>query len=96
MIYASAKLKHAFYTYCNIEPLEMRAQLIVSKPRARELGNPNHPLNIVLPDREIIITGDTHSDAVASKSPTNSRIMQKMLDGEGPVQTGDSTERPAA
>jgi len=83
IVLASAKLKHAFYTYDNTDQLNQWTDLIVSKARARELENPNHPLNTVFPNRRIIITGDTHADAVASRSPTNSRIIQGMMDSDG-------------
>jgi hypothetical protein len=99
IVFASAKLKHAFYTYSNTEPLPQETDLIVSKARARELENPKHPLNVVFPNRRVIVTGDTHVDAVASKSPTNSRIIQGMMDGDtgGGSDNGDAArERSAA
>ncbi|MEO4040542.1 alpha/beta fold hydrolase [Hoeflea sp. CAU 1731] len=80
IILASAKLKHAFYSYANSTPLNQPVDIIVSKSREKELENRNHPLNTILPRQNRIISGENHTDAVASASPVNARIIQQMMD----------------
>jgi len=80
IILASAKLKHAFYSYANSTPLNQPVDIIVSKSREKELNNGDHPLNRILPRQNRIVSGENHTDAVASASPVNARIIQKMMD----------------
>lgn len=90
IIFASAKLKHAFYNYANSAPLDQPVDIIVSRSREKELANGNHPLNMILPRQKRIVSGENHTDAVASSSPVNARIIQKMMDestGADPPQS---------
>lgn len=77
--YASAKLQLAFRTY-RPEPYEGAVDLLVSRKTAEKMKNPAYPVSRVMPNRNVVICGDTHQDAVASDNSRNARLIQEMID----------------
>ncbi len=78
--YAAAKLKYALHNYMNDTPVSDHIDVIASRELQREVANPHHPLNKLLPNHKLIVTGQHHKDTVDPSLPRNAEIMQKLLD----------------
>ena len=76
-----AILKHAFRAYIP-KPSDFPTVLIGSDKLSRSLADPVHPLNRLLPNRRILVSGQNHHEAVSSE--LSARILQKLVDGEDP------------
>jgi acyl-coenzyme A synthetase/AMP-(fatty) acid ligase/acyl carrier protein len=79
VVVASAKLQLAFRTYVP-DSYYGPVDLIVSRKTLRALKNSGHPINRVMPNRRLIIFGETHWEAVAGRDPRNARLIQEMVD----------------
>jgi acyl carrier protein len=91
---ASAKLQLAFRTY-NPDPYYGPIDLIVSRKTARGLENKAHPINRVLPNRRLIVFGETHMEAVAGRDSRNARLIQEMVDETVGATSGSHQAVPA-
>ncbi len=78
--YAAAKLKYALHNYVNDVPITDHVDIIASRELQREVANPHHPLNKLLPNHKLMVTGEHHKDTVDPSSRRNAEIMQKLLD----------------
>ena len=78
--YAAAKLKYALHNYLNDTPIEDPVDIIASRELSQEVANPKHPLNKLLPNHNLIVTGQRHRDTVDPKTPRNAVIIQGLVD----------------
>ena len=72
-------LKHAFLAYKPAETL-LPVTLIANNNLNDDLADPSFPLNRLIPNRNIIVSGENHIDAVSSEQ--SARMIQKIIDGE--------------
>ena len=78
------KLQLAFRTYRPAR-YEGSADLIVSEKTARNLQDPAHPINRVVPTRRLTVFGATHAEAVAGSDSRNARLIQDIIDEVPPI-----------
>ncbi len=74
----SAMLKLAFRNHAP-QPYDGEAVLLVNHSTAKKLEDPANPMNVAIPRRRLIISGESHAEAVSS--PKTASIIRKILDG---------------
>lgn len=74
----SAMLKLAFRNHAP-QPYDGDAVLLVNHGTARKLDDPANPMNVAIPRRRLIISGESHAEAVSS--PKSAAIIRKVLAG---------------
>lgn len=52
---------------------------IVSNRRSAAFGDPDYPINRLLPNRSVVISGEAHGDAVSSRE--TAQLIQRLVDG---------------
>ena len=76
---ASSKLMLAFYRYVSDDPIPNRVDIIASEFLNERLNNPVHPINVLMPNSNVIVFGKNHDEAVSTGTAANSEIMQRLL-----------------
>jgi len=76
---ASSKLMLAFYRYVSDNPIPNRVDIIASEFLNERLANPVHPINVLMPNSNVIVFGKHHDDAVSTETAANSEIIQRLL-----------------
>ncbi len=76
---ASTLLQLAFRTH-RPRPFDGKVHLVASRKLAADMQNPAHPFNGMMPNRDEIIFGKDHIEAVAGNNPRNARLIQEIID----------------
>lgn len=76
----SAMLRRAYRAY-RPSPSDYPFSFIVSVKRSAPFDDPEFPINRLLPNRRVVISGDTHGDAVSSRE--TAQLVQRLVDGVG-------------
>ncbi|RST87424.1 hypothetical protein EJC49_05460 [Aquibium carbonis] len=88
----SASLKLAYRSYAP-SPSDYPFTFISSLARSAPFDDPDYPINRLLPNRRVVMSGETHGDAVSS--PETAILIQKIVH-EGTVAGSDPSTRPSA
>jgi acyl carrier protein len=73
----SVKLEHAFRLYLP-KGLDIQVNLLTSQKKADDVaGQARHPMNQLIPRLHVVVSGDTHEQAVASAEAA--RLIQRLL-----------------
>lgn len=87
----SAMLRRAYRAY-RPSPCDFPFSFIVSVKRSAPFDDPEFPINRLLPNRRVAISGDTHGDAVSSRE--TALLIQRLVDGEA-FSDDEPARRPA-
>jgi hypothetical protein len=79
-VYASEKLRRAFFKYQPDMPITNRIDIIASEFLNQKLSNPHNPICKFMPNRNVIVAGKYHTDTVSTNTSANSEIIQHLLD----------------
>lgn len=71
-------LRRAYRAYVPA-PSDFPFTFIVSNQRSAVFGDPDYPINRLLPSRNVVISGDAHHDAVSSRE--TAQLIQRLVDG---------------
>ena len=85
----TAMLRRAYRAYRPI-PSEFPFSFIVSAKRSAPFDDPDYPINRLLPNRRVVICGDTHGDAVSSSE--TAELIQRLVNGDS-VGAAERTRR---
>ena len=87
----SAMLRRAYRAY-RPSPCDFPFSFIVSVKRSAPFDDPEFPINRLLPNRRVVISGDTHGDAVSS--PETAQLVQRLVDGKA-ISEDEPVRKPA-
>ncbi|WP_187971669.1 thioesterase domain-containing protein [Aquibium microcysteis] len=72
-------LRRAYRAYVPA-PSDFPFSFIVSTRRSAAFGDPDYPINRLLPNRNVVISGESHEDAVSSRE--TAQLIQRLVDGD--------------
>jgi len=75
----TALLRRAYRAYVPA-PSDYPFTFIVSARRSSPFDDPDYPINRLMPNRRVLLSGTTHGDAVSS--PDTARLVQRLIDGD--------------
>lgn len=88
----TAMLRRAYRAHTP-SPSNFPFSFIVSVSRSEPFDDPDYPINRLLPNRRVVICGDTHGDAVSSRE--TAELIQRLVKGES-VGAAERTQRVPA
>lgn len=74
-------LRRAYRAYVP-SPSDFPFTFIASARRSGAFGDPDYPINRLLPNRNVVVSGEAHGDAVSS--PETAQLIQRLVDGQVP------------
>lgn len=88
----TAMLRRAYRAY-EPSPCDFPFSFIVSVKRSAPFDDPEFPINQLLPNRRVVISGDTHGDAVSSRE--TAELIQRLVKGENVDAAEPAPRSPA-